>query len=78
MGQSNMAGWGQLETEDQTPHPRVLVFTLSNQWEAAVEPITRDRTDAMNSAQRRRNQKHQRITAGYAERRRQKNQETKR
>ena len=43
MGQSNMAGRGQLETEDRTPHPRVLVFTLSNQWAAATEPITRDR-----------------------------------
>jgi len=43
MGQSNMAGRGKLGAEDKTPHPRVLVFTLENQWEPAVEPITRDK-----------------------------------
>lgn len=43
MGQSNMAGRGQLGTEDTTPHPRVLVFTLSNKWEQAMEPITHDK-----------------------------------
>jgi hypothetical protein len=43
MGQSNMAGRGKLGAEDKTPHPRVLVFTLSNQWEQAVEPITHDK-----------------------------------
>lgn len=40
MGQSNMAGRGVPEKEDKTPHPRVLVFTQSNQWELAVEPLT--------------------------------------
>ncbi|MEP6662480.1 MAG: sialate O-acetylesterase [Verrucomicrobiota bacterium] len=40
MGQSNMAGRGVPEAEDKTPHPRVLVFTQSNQWETAVEPLT--------------------------------------
>jgi hypothetical protein len=43
MGQSNMAGRGKVEDQDRTPHPRVIVFTLSNQWEVAVEPITRDK-----------------------------------
>jgi hypothetical protein len=43
MGQSNMAGRGKIAPEDQTPHPRVLVFTLQNKWEPAVEPITRDK-----------------------------------
>ncbi|HOX58429.1 MAG TPA: sialate O-acetylesterase [Candidatus Paceibacterota bacterium] len=43
MGQSNMAGRGKLGAEDITPHPRVLVFSLANRWEAAVEPITRDK-----------------------------------
>ncbi|HNR71458.1 MAG TPA: sialate O-acetylesterase [Verrucomicrobiota bacterium] len=43
LGQSNMAGRGQLADEDQTPHPRVLVFTRQNQWEPAVEPITHDK-----------------------------------
>jgi len=41
MGQSNMAGRGVPEKEDLTSHPRVLMFTKSNQWEIAVEPITR-------------------------------------
>lgn len=41
MGQSNMAGRGVPEKEDLTMHPRVFVFTKSNQWEIAVEPITR-------------------------------------
>ena len=40
MGQSNMAGRGTPEKEDLTTHPRVFMFTKSNQWEIAVEPIT--------------------------------------
>ena len=43
MGQSNMAGRGQIGAEDKTPHPRVLMFTLQNKWEPAVEPITHDK-----------------------------------
>jgi hypothetical protein len=43
LGQSNMAGRGKIAPEDKTPHPRVLVFTLQNTWEPAVEPITRDK-----------------------------------
>ncbi len=43
MGQSNMAGRGKIGLEDSTPHPRVLVFTLGNKWESAVEPITQDK-----------------------------------
>jgi hypothetical protein len=43
MGQSNMAGRGEIGPEDKTPHPRVLMFTLSNRWEPAVEPITHDK-----------------------------------
>ena len=39
LGQSNMHGRGRIETEDRTPHPRVFVFTASNRWELAVEPI---------------------------------------
>src|SRR5262245_22935598 len=42
MGQSNMAGRGVPEAEDQQSHPRVLVFTAGQVWELAVEPITRD------------------------------------
>lgn len=40
MGQSNMAGRGVPEKEDKSPHPRVIVFTQSNRWEQAVEPLT--------------------------------------
>ncbi len=43
MGQSNMAGRGKIAPEDKTTHPRVLLFTLGNQWELAVEPVTRDK-----------------------------------
>jgi hypothetical protein len=43
MGQSNMAGRGKIAFEDKIPHPRVLVFTLRDTWEPAVEPITHDR-----------------------------------
>ena len=43
MGQSNMAGRGQIGAEDKTPHPRVLLFTLQGKWEPAVEPVTHDK-----------------------------------
>lgn len=41
MGQSNMAGRGEVEEPDKTPHPRVLAFNRSNEWELAVEPVNR-------------------------------------
>jgi hypothetical protein len=47
MGQSNMAGRGEITREDEIPDPRVLCFTLSNSWEKAVEPITRDRKSGL-------------------------------
>ena len=43
MGQSNMAGRGVVGPEDKTPHPRVLMFTLKDRWEPAIEPITHDK-----------------------------------
>jgi Carbohydrate esterase, sialic acid-specific acetylesterase len=43
MGQSNMAGRGKIGAEDTTPHPRVLLFTLQNNWEPAIEPVTHDK-----------------------------------
>ena len=43
MGQSNMAGRGKIGTEDKTPHPRVWLFTLQDNWEPAVEPVTHDK-----------------------------------
>jgi hypothetical protein len=42
MGQSNMAGRGKFETEDKTPHPRVLMFETNEVWLPAVEPVTKD------------------------------------
>jgi hypothetical protein len=47
MGQSNMAGRGEITPQDEAPDTRVLCFTLSNSWEAAVEPITRDRKSGL-------------------------------
>ncbi|MDB6121128.1 MAG: hypothetical protein JWQ71_121 [Pedosphaera sp.] len=47
MGQSNMAGRGELGKEDTTPHARVLVLSTNNTWEPAVEPITRDRKSGL-------------------------------
>jgi hypothetical protein len=47
MGQSNMAGRGEIGEEDKTPHPRVLTLTLEGKWEPAVEPITRDRKNGL-------------------------------
>ena len=43
MGQSNMAGRGNIGAEDKTPDPRVVMFTLANKWEPAIEPVTHDR-----------------------------------
>src|SRR4051794_31132087 len=42
IGQSNMAGRGEVETEDKTPHPRVLMFETNNTWVPAIEPLTKD------------------------------------
>jgi len=43
IGQSNMAGRGQLEPEDQVSHPRVWAFTKNHEWIPAIEPIHFDR-----------------------------------
>jgi Carbohydrate esterase, sialic acid-specific acetylesterase len=44
IGQSNMAGRGKpLEEQDQTPHPRVLVFTQRQAWIPAVDPLHFDK-----------------------------------
>lgn len=39
MGQSNMVGRGIIESQDRAAHPRVLLFTASNHWDLAVEPL---------------------------------------
>jgi len=46
VGQSNMAGRGKIEKEDQTPHPRVVMFNKANQWVPAVDPLHFDKSVA--------------------------------
>lgn len=43
IGQSNMAGRGELADEDRVPHPRVLAFNAEEQWVPAVDPIHFDK-----------------------------------
>ena len=42
-GQSNMAGRGFAESEDLTAIENLLMIRPDGQWQAAVEPVTRDR-----------------------------------
>jgi hypothetical protein len=42
VGQSNMAGRGVPEPEDQAANPRLLTFTPEGDWRPATEPITLD------------------------------------
>jgi len=42
-GQSNMAGRGVIEPEDQVANPRVLTLTKDGKWVAAVDPIHFDK-----------------------------------
>lgn len=46
VGQSNMAGRGTVEPEDQQVHPRVLTLTKQNEWKHAVDPIHFDKSVA--------------------------------
>lgn len=43
VGQSNMAGRGQVTADDRRPHPRVLMLSQDGQWEPAVEPMHFDK-----------------------------------
>lgn len=43
IGQSNMAGRGVVEEQDKQPHPRVLMFTKSETWAPAVDPLHFDK-----------------------------------
>ncbi len=45
VGQSNMAGRGTIEKQDQVPHPRVLMFTKDERWVPAVAPLHFDKPD---------------------------------
>lgn len=43
IGQSNMAGRGEVAEEDRQPHPRVLMLNQQGQWVSAVAPLHFDK-----------------------------------
>ncbi|MBN1475743.1 hypothetical protein JXA47_03220 [Candidatus Sumerlaeota bacterium] len=46
-GQSNASGRGELDENNETPHPRVLVFGNDYRWRIATEPVD-DATDQVD------------------------------
>ena len=46
IGQSNMAGRGIVEPQDQVVHPRVFTFNTNNAWVPATDPLHSDRPTA--------------------------------
>lgn len=46
VGQSNMAGRGKVEPQDQEPHPRVWMLDKDDQWQPAVDPMHFDKSVA--------------------------------
>ena len=46
IGQSNMAGRGEVEAEDREAHPRVVALGKADQWVPAVDPIHFDKAVA--------------------------------
>lgn len=46
VGQSNMAGRGQVEAEDKAPQPRVLMLNKAGEWVPAVDPLHFDKAAA--------------------------------
>lgn len=46
VGQSNMAGRGQVEAEDKIPHPRVVMLSKAGEWVPAVDPLHFDKSSA--------------------------------
>lgn len=46
VGQSNMAGRGKVEAEDQKPHDRVLMLSKDGHWVPAVDPMHFDKPSA--------------------------------
>jgi len=47
VGQSNMAGRGQVTPEDQKTHPRVLMLDQAGQWVPAMDPMHFDKPAAV-------------------------------
>jgi len=46
IGQSNMAGRGDVAPQDKIPHPRVLTLNKAGEWVPAVDPIHFDKRNA--------------------------------
>ena len=46
IGQSNMAGRGEVESQDQEIHPRVFALDKTDKWAPAADPIHFDKTIA--------------------------------
>lgn len=49
IGQSNMAGRGRVEAEDQVPHPRVFVLNQQLAWAPAVDPLHFDKPERIGT-----------------------------
>jgi Carbohydrate esterase, sialic acid-specific acetylesterase len=49
IGQSNMAGRGRVEAEDQVPHPRVWVLNRELAWVPAVDPLHFDKPERIGT-----------------------------
>ncbi len=49
IGQSNMAGRGAVEAEDQVPHPRVFTLTKDLRWVPAVDPLHFDKPERVGT-----------------------------
>ena len=45
VGQSNMAGRGEVEPQDREPNPHVLMFTKDGRWVPALDPLHFDKPD---------------------------------
>ncbi len=49
IGQSNMAGRGVVEPQDQVPHPRVFMLTKELAWVPAVDPMHFDKPERIGT-----------------------------
>jgi hypothetical protein len=46
MGQSNMAGRGEIAESDKQPHPRVVMLSAKNEWVPMIDPVHFDKVGA--------------------------------
>ena len=49
IGQSNMAGRGAVEPQDQAPHPRVFMLTKELAWVPAIDPMHFDKPERIGT-----------------------------